>query len=189
MESPQSADPYAPPQANLELSPDHANLIRRQGKLIVVKRDVPLPERCVKCNRDAQGIRLSPRLFHYHWWLTLAVVVLLLLFWPLALIVALVGRNSARVEFSLCSIHQRRRQVFAALALVFLSLSVVVPWIGFATPAIDHDVTIGLGMMAFLIGLVVAAVRGQPLRITQFKDDRLHLRGTGPEFRESFDAL
>ena len=188
MEPPQIADPYAPPQANLELSPE-ANLIRRQGKLIVVKRDVPLPERCVKCNRDATGIRLSPRLFHYQWWLTLSVIVLLLLFWPLALIVALVGRKSARVEFSLCGIHQRQRQVMTGVTLVFLSLSVLVPWIGFSTTLIDHNVTIVLGLVALLIGLVAASVRGQPLRITRFIDDRLHLRGTGLAFRESFDEF
>ena len=154
-----------------------------------MNREVPLPERCVKCNGDAPEIRLSPKLFHYTWWLTLSVLVLLLLFWPLALVVALVGRKTVRVEFSICSIHQRRRQVLAAVALMFLSLSVVVPWIGFSTTAIDHNVTIGIGIVAFLIGLVVASVRGQPLRITQFRDDKLYLRGAGAAFRESFEAL
>ena len=82
-----------------------------------------------------------------------------------------------------------KRQVMTGVTLVFLSLSVVVPWIGFSTTLIDHDVTIVLGLVAFLIGLVVAAVRGQPLRITRFIDDRLHLRGTGLAFRESFDEF
>lgn len=180
-------DPYAPPQANLELSPDASRLIRRQGKLILVRRDVPLPERCVKCNGEGRGTRLTPRLFYYHWALSLAVAVLILLFWPLAFIVALVGRRSARVEFTLCGAHQRRRRIFAAAALLSLTLSVIVPWIGFTTPAIDHNVTIGFGIVAFFVGLVIAAVRGQPLRISQIQDDILHLRGTGAEFRETFE--
>jgi hypothetical protein len=186
MESQPAADPYAPPQADLELSADRERLIRRRGKLVLVPTEVPLPERCVKCNGPGDGSRLTPRLFYYHWGLMLVVVVLLLVLWPVALIVALLGRKSATVAFSLCEQHQRRRQVYAAAALSFLTSSVIVAWIGFTTPAIDHDVTIGLGIVAFLIGVLIAAARGQPLRIAQIKDDVLHLRGAGPDFCASF---
>lgn len=189
MASPQPTDPYAPPQADLELSADSARLIRRLGKHIVVPRDVPLPQRCVKCNGEGDGIRITPRLYYYHWSVMLAVVVLLLLVWPLALVVALVGRRSARVDLSLCKRHQRRRRIMAGVAVAFLTLSLVAPWIGFMTPAIDHDLTIGAGIVAFVTGLVITAVRGQPLRIARIRDNTLHLSGTGEAFRAAFEDL
>jgi uncharacterized paraquat-inducible protein A len=185
MRSP-TADPYAPPQADLELSADRERLIRHWGKLVLVPRDVPLPERCVKCNRAGDGGRLTPRLFYYHWALMLAVVLLLIVIWPVALVVALLGRKSATVAFSLCRQHQRRRQIYALAALFFLASAIFVPWIGFNTAAIDHDVTIGLGVVALLVGLLIAALRGQPLRIARIEDDVLYLRGASPEFRGSF---
>jgi hypothetical protein len=80
--------------------------IWRSGKFLVTSREGHLPERCVHCNTTTTLSRVKRRLYWHHPAIYLTIFVGLLIY----VILALVLRKNAQVEFSVCQAHVARRR-------------------------------------------------------------------------------
>jgi len=145
----------------------------------------------VMCNTPAPGARLRPRMYYYPWMLLPIVVILVIVFWPLAVLALLIGRRSARVEYSLCAAHRRRRRRLAAasVTLLFGSFTLLygswayAPWESFA-----GSVMLG-ALLMFVTAFLLAVLRGRLLYLVRLREDNMYLRGSGVTFREGFPAF
>jgi hypothetical protein len=92
----------------------------RSGKLLVMRKNSALPDRCTKCNKPANGFRLKRSLSWHTPWLYL----LLIIAWVIYLIVALVASKKAKIEIGLCDEHRRIRNRDVIIAWLLFALSV-----------------------------------------------------------------
>ena len=91
----------------------------REGPLLVVSPDAVLPDRCVKCNAPAEGLRLTVTLRRTHAGTTMIQLVLLVvfsIFWLTA--------HEAEIEVGICHRHMRRVRLWAALGGCFIVASI-----------------------------------------------------------------
>lgn len=91
----------------------------RDGKWLVTSNGAVLPDRCVKCNAPANGVRLKRTLSWHHpalYLLFLADVFLRVFF------VETLSDKYARIEIGICGRHRaRRRWHIAGASLVYLA--------------------------------------------------------------------
>jgi len=114
-------NPYASPLASLAPEVVAHDEIWRDGSLLVVRKGSSLPDRCVKCNAPADGLRLRTKLYWHH-----PELYFLLVFSFAAglgllayVIVRLVVIEMAEFQIGVCRRHLRRRHI--ALAVGFLA--------------------------------------------------------------------
>jgi hypothetical protein len=91
----EESNPYAPPESELErlIDPDK---FWRKKKLMVMRKGVDMPGRCIHCNENAAAGK--PRcIFYLNIWLQIAMLVLFLVFNFLALIPILIAKHFAIV--------------------------------------------------------------------------------------------
>jgi hypothetical protein len=147
---------------------------RDEGKLVMSK-DATLPDRCVKCNRPANGLRLKRTLY----WHNPLIYALILAGVLIYLIVSLIVRKTATVNVPLCETHLagRRNKLVAGSLLILLGLGAFI-----FTVAYNYPVLLVGAALIILIGLifVIAAARVViPLKI----DDRfVWLKGVDKDY-------
>lgn len=161
-------NPYAAPEAGLApqhfaTEEDEGRGVWRDGKTLVMAKAARLPSRCVRCNEPAT-FRLKRTLS----WHTPLLYVLLIS--PLIyVIVALIFRQTAKVQIPLCERHRAKRsKAIATCWLVALA--------GFAlcfAPVFNSDLMplIGVGtlmILGALVGALFIAV------VTPRKIDKTH---------------
>lgn len=101
-------NPYAAPQHEVVVSPlpvETSGGVWRDGKLLVMHKQAVLPDRCVKCNQPAGGRRRKRSLSWHHPGYFLLVLASVLVY----VIMALVVRQTAKIEIGMCEIHRRKR--------------------------------------------------------------------------------
>ncbi|MEN3334510.1 MAG: hypothetical protein V7641_3875 [Blastocatellia bacterium] len=140
---------YGGPPAFNAQSPWSSTGVWQQKNMLVMHKQATLPDRCVKCNRPANGRRLNKTFSWHHPALYLLVVVGLLIY----VIAALIVRKTAVLHLGLCDEHFSKRRTDIWVSWGILALSVALIILGAATnlPAL------------FLIGIVlifVAAIYG-----------------------------
>jgi len=148
----------------------------RDGKVLVMRHDAVLPDRCVKCNQPAHGYRLKRNLSWHTPWLYL----LLLAAWLIYLIVALIVSKRARIQIGLCPRHRsiRKRDIMITLLLFVSSLgSFIIA--GNMTPAWPYVLAGFAGLLASLIYGVVRVPMVQPKRID---NELVRLSGASKDF-------
>ncbi len=86
-------------------------MLWRSGKQLIMLKDAPMPERCVKCNGPAPGRGLKRNLTWHHPALYLLLVPWMFFFipWLLYLNVAMAVQKRATVHIGLCERHRKRR--------------------------------------------------------------------------------
>jgi hypothetical protein len=172
----QASNPYAPPKASLE--PTGNGNCWRDGKVLVMLADTPLPHRCIKCNAPAVTPVKKRKVYWHHPALYLLLLVNVIIY----AVVALIVRRTATVAPGLCPEHRKRRLLglwlgwggsLAGLALFFFGLSVD------KTPLI----LVGpLLIVAAIVGGIVFARVVYPQRIEK---DYVRLKGCSEEFLAS----
>lgn len=101
-------NPYEAPAAEIAKEEHHLKEpggAWRDGKLLVMRPEANLPDRCIRCNAPAGGFRFKRNLsWHPPGWY-------LLLFFNLIIyvIVALIVRKRAKVAVGLCARHRKKR--------------------------------------------------------------------------------
>jgi hypothetical protein len=178
-------DPYAAPRtgiagpaaaagaASLGLADDSTDGIWCSGKLIVIGRNATLPNRCVRCGAPAET-RIRTRLAWHSPWLYLLLVGPLLY-----VLVALVVRQTARVEIPLCGRHRRRRS--RARWISFGILVACLP-VGYAAGVWDQAWLGWTAAFLAFIGLVAIALAARLLAPKRIDRDRLWLANASPKF-------
>jgi hypothetical protein len=101
-----NVNPYASPMASLVPEPLASEDAWRDGNVLVVRKGGILPDRCIKCNAPAAGIRNGRTLYWHSPWLYLLLFAGLLPF----LIVAAIVQHKIQLQVGLCRRHRSRRR-------------------------------------------------------------------------------
>ena len=98
--------------------------VARKKKILVMGKNVPLPDRCVKCNAPANMKRLTKRLY----WHSPVVYAALLLNVLIYALIAMCVRKKATVEVGLCDRHfaKRKTAILVSWLLVLVSAGLLV---------------------------------------------------------------
>ncbi|MCC8537608.1 hypothetical protein ACDH70_11435 [Xanthomonas axonopodis pv. poinsettiicola] len=102
--------PHEPP--SLYLTPVQGD-VWREGDELVCTPGANLPPRCVKCNAPAD---MPPRRYIFHWHHPVIYAALLLGVLPYLILAIALRKRSGHV-LTLCSLHERRRVRYVAVAL------------------------------------------------------------------------
>ena len=191
----EDSNPYAAPQHDVvidALLAEPGNGVWRDGKLLVMRKEAVLPDRCVKCNLPAGGIRLKRKLSWHH----PAYYLLILASIWIYIIVALIVRHTAKIEIGLCEIHRRKR--WNAIAISWLS---VLSGIGaIVAGGILSDAPRGAasslapwlllgGIALFLGGLIYAAVAVPPVAPQKIDKEYVWLKKIDPAYLDEFPPI
>jgi len=166
-----------------------------------------LPDRCVICNAPAASGRVKRKLYWTPkaWRIsTLAILVvlvalgmtvlqpLLMAFWPLVIVLAVVNmfiRKSLKLELGICPRHRRRRNILRGLSIACLLL------VGSSFSMIGVNQTVAYVTLFFsavaLLALagVQAFVGVQAIRLAELSQSHAWLSGTGEPFRNELPEL
>ncbi|HYL99177.1 MAG TPA: hypothetical protein VEZ90_09500 [Blastocatellia bacterium] len=144
--------PYAavPQPLGSRSFPDPRRLVWRQQNALVFHELAELPDRCIKCNGPAHGIRLKKRVSWVHpaWMLLLLVGVL---FYLVALAIV---RKRAEVSLGFCKQHLNQRRAWLAAAWLALGASFLVLYLALLMQS-GPTALAGLGL---LLGSIVAGI-------------------------------
>ena len=200
-------NPYQAPKAKVEAAQQVGELWRRGG-LVRMDRAGALPDRCIVCNADAGGHRVTRKLY----WSPLAwrlaalatpfvvlgigiakqIPLLGALFWPLVLVMMIAHtfvRKRLELEMGMCKAHQRWLSGVRWVSALFI--------IGvFASIALwrtDPGLA-GWVLMGSIGGMVVAGIAQglagvQAIALKRIDQKHAWLSGTGRRFRETLPEL
>jgi hypothetical protein len=137
----------------------------RDNSTLVMVKEAPLPDRCVKCNAPANGVRLRRSLSWHHPVLYLLIFVGVLIY----VILAAVLSKRATIYVGLCAEHFQHRRKKIAVGWILLAGGLISAIGAFANnyPMVG---LVGLAVFLFaLIWLIVISRVVTPKKI----DDRL----------------
>ncbi|HEX8955985.1 MAG TPA: hypothetical protein VF798_06915 [Burkholderiaceae bacterium] len=180
MATPPSVNPYLAPQVNLaEDYADDIGAYWRDGKVMVLRKDGQLPPRCTKCNADsAMPLRKKTLIWHHPAWYLLIFVHPIIY-----IIVGLIVRKRAKIEYGLCGTHLTRRRIGIAVSLLsFATASVSL----FRT--IEHGSN-GLDLLVVIVGflaaILIAVLFARSIYARRIDKDEIRIGGCGKPFLDS----
>ena len=153
--------------------------IWREGKFLVAASDTVLPDRCVKCNAPAHGLKMTKK-FYWHppaFYLLICAGVLIYA------IVALIVRKKSIIHLGICSEHKKRR-----------SRSIAITWltVGVSFLMIVIAATTETGGLAFigillLLGAIIFGLMTTQLVVPTKIDAQsvVWLKGVSPSYLEN----
>lgn len=142
---------------------------------LVMSKDAALPDRCVKCNRPADGLLLKRNLYWHNPFIYVLILVGILVY----LIVALIVRKTATVNIPLCEAHlaRRRNTLIAGWLLILLGLG------GFIlAAAIDYPMLILGAALIMLAGFIFAIAAARIVIPTKIDDRFVWLKGINKDY-------
>jgi uncharacterized protein DUF4339 len=150
----------------------------RDGTLMVASKGAMLPDRCVKCNTPANGLKLTRKLY----WHPPAYYLLICAGVLIYAIVAVIVRKTTTIDFGICLLHKNQRTRNLTIAWSLLGVSIALFIIGIAA---DEGAIAGIGLPVFLIALIFAIVAAQFVTPRKMNPDGLvWLKGVNPEYLE-----
>lgn len=180
------SNPYAPPESELEAFIDPGEVWRKE-KLIVMRKGVDLPGRCILCNEFTEPGK-SSRIYYLNIWLRIVLVALLLVFNVLALIpifiLSLIFRKTAKVRIPLCGKHRRKRLWITMTTVTLLTASIALGVVA-ARDSPYQDMFFVMAGLILAGAFVLAIVRGQLLKAKKIDKETLILKGAKPPFLDS----
>jgi hypothetical protein len=183
-------NPYAAPKSELGNKLEEGRAwsdggVWREGRLLVMAKGAPLPDRCLKCNAPALGWTLKRTLsWHAPGWYLLVLVHILIY-----IIVALCVRKTAKVALPLCPEHRRSRNWAIAVGWITALLG-----IGLFVAAVVSDKAslsppfIVVGPLFFLFGLLYGVWRSRPAVTVRIDDRFVWLKNVYPAFLAELPA-
>jgi|GEM_PF-654589 len=154
----------------------------RDGKLMVASKGAMLPDRCVKCNSPANGLKLTRKLY----WHPPAYYALICGGVLLYLIVALIVRKSTVLDLGICQVHKDKRKRGFAITWSLVALAVI---LFIAGAAANEDALIGIGGLVFFVALIFGVVAAQFVTPRKMEADGLvWLRGVNSEYLQELPA-
>jgi hypothetical protein len=137
---------------------------------------VTLPDRCVKCGKDAsRGRRVEQTLYGYSQWLILTVFLGLIVF----IILYYVTRQALQLSYATCSECARSRDVKRRVSWGVWGLFVVLFVTAFR---VSSSVLWILSAVAFVGAITASILAGPPLRVVGVSGDVFTIKGAGQEF-------
>ncbi|HKP14182.1 MAG TPA: hypothetical protein VJZ91_18820, partial [Blastocatellia bacterium] len=163
-----------PPSLNAS-APWSSSGVWRQKDRLVMHKDAALPDRCIKCNRPANGRVLTKRYaWHNPAWYLLIFAGLLIY-----LIVALVVRKQVTLRLPLCDEHFAKRRTAIWVSWGLLALSVVLIILGAANnvPAVFL-----VGFLMIFVAAVYGALSANVIAIQKVDDQYVWLKRINKDY-------
>jgi hypothetical protein len=180
-------NPYAPPKSesfNRDRHLDDPHPAWCDGNTLVARKGAELPDRCIKCNAPAGGLRFKRNIYwHSPGWFIFIISPLIYI------IVYLLVRRRAKITVGLCSYHRKKRA--RAIALGWLT---ALAGIGFyisvvilaekRTPVISPLAYIGMisSFVLLLAGLLGGMIGSQVLVPIRIDKHFVRLRRVSPDY-------
>ena len=181
-------NPYAAPQYASEmpmpqLQPQLVGGLWRHGKLLVMHKMAPLPDRCVKSNEPATR-RLVRKLSWHHPAISLTVLVSPLIY----IILALILQKKATIQIAMTDrwFAKRRRAMLIGWGMVLASIGMFVG--AFAIGDNHGDIAMAavlLSFPVFLTGAIYGMIAARMVKPKKIDDNYVWLKGVHPSFLES----
>jgi hypothetical protein len=160
-------------------SPTHnVPTIWKSKSVLVMTKQAPLPDRCVKCNAPTHH-KLKRNLRWHH----PALYILIIGGFLLYLILALVLSKSATINVGLCETHAaaRKRDILITWILVLLSFASFY----FAVAAEEMSLLL-VGMALFLGAVIYGMVKARVVAPQKIYDHYVWLTGVNANYLERF---
>jgi hypothetical protein len=173
----QPFNPYAAPTASDAYPGAQRNVAEffRDGDALVVRKGSMLPDVCVMTGAPTGGNAVTKTLT----WVPPWVVVLFVLISPIiGVIVMMIVRKSGVLTYCISREAQAKRRmgILIGVGLLLGGIGLIVAGIAAEVAALAL-----VGFVAFLAGIIVAAVTGAPFRVNKIDKDYIYLR-VKPEF-------
>ena len=147
----------------------------QQKNTLVMHKQATLPDRCVKCNRPANGRRLTKTLsWHHPAWYLLVIVGLLIY-----VIAALIVRKSAVLHLGLCDEHFSKRRTGIWISWGILALSVALIILGAANnlPALFL-----IGILLIFVAAIYGAVNANLVAVQKIDEQYVWLKRINKDY-------
>ncbi len=182
-----SAVPAPTPPAGIVLAdgyvmpPPPSGGVWRDKSTLVMTKEATLPDRCVKCNAPASGLRLKKKFSWHHPILYLLVFGAALLY----VIIAAVLSKRATVYLGLCAKHfqSRRKQLVAGWLLLLLGLIIPI-----AAIAYDYVILGLLGVVILIAAVVWLIVASRVVSVKKIDDRLVWLNGFSRDYLSQLPA-
>jgi uncharacterized membrane protein len=144
-------------------------------------KDASLPDRCVKCNAPANGLRLKRRMAWH------SPVLYLLIFLAVLIYVILAAMLSKRatVYLGLCSEHLQRRRKQIAIGWLLLIVGVATP---IAAIAYDYPVLALVGFTLIFFAAFWLVFVSRVVVVKKIDDHLVWFNGINSEYLAQFPA-
>jgi hypothetical protein len=163
-----------PPSFNAQAPWSNAG-VWRQKNMLVMHKQAALPDRCVKCNRPANGRTLTKKFMWHHpaWFLFILAGVLIYL------IVALVVRKPVTLHLGLCDEHFSRRRTAIWSSWLILALSVALIIFGAAN---ELPALFLVGLLLIFVAAIYGAFSANVVAIQKVDDQYVWLKRINKDY-------
>jgi hypothetical protein len=147
----------------------------RDKSTLVMSKDTQLPDRCVKCNSPANGLRLKRTLYWHNPVFYILIFAGVLLYF----IVAMFVRWKAVVDVPLCEAHLSRRRylLIAGWLLFLLGLG------GFVIAIAGNEPLFALaGVFGFFVGLILLIAAARVVLPVKIDERFVWLKGINKDY-------
>lgn len=157
------------------LPPPPSGGVWRDKSTLVMTKEAALPDRCVKCNAPAKGLRLKRKFSWHHPILYLLVFGAALLY----VIIAAVLSKRATVYLGLCNKHFQRRRKQLIVGWLVLLVGVITPILAIAY---DYTILALFGVVSLISGVVWLVVVSRVVSVKRIDDRLVWLNGFNPNY-------
>lgn len=157
---------------------DFHNGLYQQDDLVVALKDAEFPDRCICCNRPAEGRSVKKTVF----WHTPILLPLLLISFPFYLLLAFSFRRIHSYKIPLC-----RNHYFQRMALTIIGLILLPGFPALALLAINGGAPYWFltGILTSLSGIASLGLGRNPIWASHIDSELAILRGASPDFVKS----
>ncbi|MEO7093167.1 MAG: hypothetical protein ABI175_07950 [Polyangiales bacterium] len=162
-------NPYAPPQAPVPTSGGGYGgaFAQLQGDMLVVSKDAPLPDVCVKCAAHAVTRRKQRFVFTPQW-----VIFIMLISPVIGAVVAMIVQKKGTLELPLCEQCARRwKSANVQIVLAIVGLFVAIGLGLYIGIGIEQPVVMIVFLLLGLGGLIAVAIVNKDVRVMSKKVD------------------
>jgi hypothetical protein len=177
-----SENPYAPPLTSPIVY--EAQIVEdvglwRKGRVLVMRKGVQLPARCVKSNVPAER-RLKRSLYWHHPTIYLSILISILIY----VILALILRKSATIYIGLSDewFAKRHRAMLVGWLLFLASIAMLVAGIGMQDQSDAFPWLIAASPLVFLFGAIYGLLGARMVTAVRISDEYVWLKGVHPDF-------
>ncbi|MBD0326378.1 MAG: hypothetical protein ICV68_08100 [Pyrinomonadaceae bacterium] len=147
----------------------------RNDSTLVMSKEAALPDRCVKCNRPANGLRLKRKLYWHNPVYYIFIFGGVLLYFIIAMFV----RWQATVDVPLCETHLARRRYLLIAGWLFFLLGIV----GFIIAIASNELIFApVGMIAIFVGFVLLIASARTVLPVKMDDRFVWLKGINKDY-------
>lgn len=177
-----SENPYAPPLTTSTVY--DAQVVEelglwRKGSLLVMRKNAPLPARCVKSNAPTDR-RLKRSMYWHHPAIYLSILISILIY----VILALILRKSATIHIGLSDewFAKRHRAMLVGWLLFLASIAMMIAGIGMLDQSDAFPWLIAASPLVFLFGAIYGLLGARMVAPVRISDEYVWLKGIHPSF-------